>query len=237
MSGLPPVAILAGGLATRLRPETETIPKARVEVAGRPFLAWQLELLARSDIREAVLCCGYRGEQIEAFAVGGAAFGLRVRYSFDGARLLGTAGAIRNALPLLGPEFFVLYGDSYLECDYGAVAEAFARSGKQALMTVYRNEEALDRSNVEFADGAIRVYDKRRRTAAMRHIDYGLGVFRASAFAAVPEGEPADLADVYAALLAKGELAAFEVGRQFYEVGSPDGLAEFRAYMARRTAG
>src|SRR4051794_4872944 len=135
-----PVAILAGGLATRLRPLTETIPKSLVEVAGEPFLAHQLRLLHSHGIRRATLCVGYLGEMVREFAGDGARFGMEVTYSFDGPELRGTAGAVRQALPLLGPAFFVLYGDSYLPCDYAAVERAFLESGKLGLMTVFRNE-------------------------------------------------------------------------------------------------
>src|ERR1700680_2157820 len=120
-----PVAILAGGLATRLRPLTEALPKALVEINGEPFLAHQLRLLSRSGIDRVVLCAAYRGEQIREYAGDGRAFGLRVEYSFDGPQQLGTAGAIRRALPLLGDKFFVLYGDSYLPCDYAAIERTF----------------------------------------------------------------------------------------------------------------
>ena len=149
-----PVAILAGGLGTRLKPLTEAIPKALVEINGKPFLAHQLELLRARGVGRVVLCVGHLGEMIREFAGDGARFGVEVRYSFDGAALRGTAGALRNALPLLRGRFFVLYGDSYLTCDYAAVERAFMESGKPALMTVFRNEGRWDRSNVEFDGGA-----------------------------------------------------------------------------------
>jgi NDP-sugar pyrophosphorylase family protein len=228
-----PVAILAGGLATRLRPITETIPKALIEVAGEPFLGHQLRLLSGAGIRHAVLCVGYLGEQVRAYAGDGSAFGLGVQYSFDGPQLLGTGGAIKRALPLLGDSFLVVYGDSYLPCDYGAVAQAFLDSGKPALMTVFRNRGQWDPSNVEFSDGRILAYDKANRTPRMQHIDYGLGVFRRQAFDGVPDDRPHDLAAVYQSLLRQGELAAWESPRRFYEIGSPDGIRELTEYLSR----
>ena len=228
-----PVAILAGGLATRLRPITETIPKALVEINGQPFLGHQLELLARSGIRRVVLCLGYRAEQIQEYAGDGSSFGLHVDYCLDGPKLLGTAGAIRRALPQLGPSFFVLYGDSYLPCDYAAIEQTFTGSGKAGLMTVFRNEGQWDVSNVEFRGGRIVAYDKSNRTAAMHHIDYGLGVFRREVFDAVPEGQPGDLAALYQDLLRRGELAAFEAATRFYEIGSPEGIRELAELLAQ----
>ena len=232
---LPPVAILVGGLATRLRPLTEKVPKALLDLGGEPFVAHQLRLLRSRGVDEVVLCAGFLGEQIRDAVGDGDRFGLRVRYSFDGPRQLGTGGAVRQALPLLGERFFVLYGDSYLECDYGAVEGAFLASGRPALMVVYRNEGRFEPSNVEFDGGRIRAYDKRQRTPAMRHIDYGLGMFHRSAFASVPECEPLDLAEHYQALLGRGELAGHEVAERFYEGGSLPGLEELRVHLGLHT--
>jgi NDP-sugar pyrophosphorylase family protein len=233
-----PIAILAGGLATRLRPVTETIPKALIEIAGEPFLGHQLRLLSRGGIRRAVLCVGYLGEQIREYAGDGSAFGLRVEYAFDGPQLLGTAGAIQRALPLLGDAFLVIYGDSYLPCDYAAAAQAFLDSGKLGLMTVYRNQGQWDSSNVEFSGGRILAYDKANRTPRMHYIDYGLGAFRREAFAprhgsSVPENVPLDLAAVYQSLLRQGELAAWESSQRFYEIGSPEGIRELTELLSR----
>jgi len=228
-----PVAILAGGLATRLRPVTETVPKALVDVNGEPFLAHQLRLLVRHGFTHVVLCVGYRGAQIQEYAGDGRSFGLRIDYSFDGPELLGTAGAIRRALPLLGHAFFVLYGDSYLACDYAAVERAFLESGQPGLMTVFRNEGRWDSSNVEWAGGHILKYDKLNRTPAMTHIDYGLGAFHSSAFASVPEGRSYDLAAVYQELVSRWKLAAYEVHERFYEVGSLAGIHELSAFLTR----
>ena len=223
---LMPVVILAGGYATRLRPLTEHIPKALIDVAGRPFLWHQLQLLKRHGVRQVVLAVGYLGEQIQERFGDGSEVGVQLQYSFDGPSLLGTAGAIRRALALLPEEFFVLYGDSYLTCDYGAVEAAFRASGRSGLMTVYRNEGLLDSSNVEYDGSRILRYDKTNRTPAMRHIDYGLGAFHRSAFASVPDGKRCDLVEVYQSLLRAGGLASFEVQERFYEIGSPEGLRD-----------
>ncbi len=234
---LLPVAILAGGLATRLRPLTETIPKAMLDVNGSPFIAHQLKLLAAAGMGQVVICAGHLGEMIRDYVGDGAQFGLQASYCFDGPKLLGTAGALRKALPLLGPRFHVVYGDSYLPCDYRAIQNAFIQSGRSGLMTVYCNDGQYDTSNVEYADGAIIAYDKKNRTPAMRHIDYGLGLLRAEAFEQVPDGAHFDLADLYAGLLAAGQLAAYEVPERFYEVGSMAGLEEFRRFLTTNQKG
>ncbi len=229
-----PVAILAGGLATRLRPITNTIPKALIEINGQPFLAHQLRLLASRGIERVVLCVGYLGEMVREFAGDGSRFGLEIAYSFDGPVLRGTAGAIHQALPLLGESFFVLYGDSYLTCDFSEVARHFQASGKTALMTVFRNEGQWDASNVEFANGRILAYDKKNRTPRMRHIDYGLGVVDRRAFAGMAPGTVAGLAEFYQELLERDELAAFEVAERFYEIGSVEGIQELSEVLKTR---
>ncbi len=226
-----PAAILAGGLATRLRPLTGKIPKSLVPIDGEPFVAYQLRLLKDRGLDRVVLCVGHLSEMIQAFVGGGEAFGLKVDYSCDGPVSLGTAGALRNALPLLGEAFFVVYGDSYLPCDFAAVESAFLTSGKAGLMTVFRNEGRWDSSNVEFQAGRVVDYNKRELTPRMHHIDYGLGAFHESVFAALPPG-PCDLAGVYQSLMAQNELAAMEVTERFYEVGSHAGLAEFKQFLS-----
>jgi NDP-sugar pyrophosphorylase family protein len=231
-----PVAILAGGLATRLRPITETIPKALVPVAGEPFLGHQLRQLRAQGLRRVVVCAAYLGEMIKAEFGGGQSYGMGIEYSLDGPRLLGTGGALRRALPLLGDRFFVLYGDSYLSVRYDEVKQAFLESGKAALMTVFANEDHWDTSNVFFRNGEIVVYDKKNHGPEMRHIDYGLGVLSAEVLKRWPEDEPFDLADVYQLLTAENQLAGYEVTERFYEIGSPAGLAELDALLRTRQA-
>lgn len=226
-----PVAILAGGLATRLGPITEKIPKALVAVADRPFLAHQLRLVQKSGLRKVVLCVSHRGEMIEQEFGNGSDVGMELSYSYDGPALLGTGGALKKALPLLGAKFLVLYGDSYLPIDYSAPARAFVASGKPGLMTVFKNENRWEPSNVWFEGGEIRRYNKKTFTPEMKHIDYGLGALRAEAFSSWPDGKAFDLADVYQRLIGQGKLAGFEVNHRFYEIGSPSGLAELDALL------
>jgi MurNAc alpha-1-phosphate uridylyltransferase len=237
-----PVVILAGGLATRLRPLTERIPKILIDIAGRPFAEHQLELLRRAAISDVVYCLGYLGEQVADALADGSRWGMRFTYVFDGPRPLGTGGALMRALPHLtnmaspqGDPFFVMYGDSYLECDMSAVERSFRSSGKSGLMTVFRNENQWDRSNVTFDRGRIVRYNK-AADATMHHIDYGLGVLTPEAFAPWAGTEEAfDLALVYQRLIDGNALAGFEVERRFYEIGSLEGLEELRVKLQAGT--
>lgn len=226
-----PVAILAGGLATRLRPLTEKIPKALIEVAGQPFILRQLSYLRGQGVTRVVLCTGYLGEQIESIVGDGKPLGVDVSYSPDGPVLLGTGGALRKALPLLGKQFFVLYGDSFLPCDFRKVQAAYESGAKPALMTVLKNENRWDKSNVLFQEGKLIEYNKSFPRTEMEHIDYGLGILSAEELMEYPPGESLDLADVYHRLSLKGLLMGFEVNQRFYEIGSHSGLRETESYF------
>jgi len=229
---LPPLALLAGGLATRLLPVTAVIPKSMVEVAGEPFIAHQLRLLSRKGVSKVVICNGHLGEQIEAYVGDGRQFGCQVQYSRDAGSPLGTGGAVKRAVTLLGQQFMVMYGDSYLDAPFREIHQRFCSSGLPALITIYRNDNRWDDSNIEAVDGVIQRYSKVQRTSSMSHIDYGIGVFEASVFEAWP-AEVFDLADLYSRLADAHSLAAYEVHERFYEIGSPKGLAETNAMLTR----
>jgi len=226
-----PIAILAGGLATRLRPITENIPKALVKVAGKPFIRHQLAYLKAQGLAEVVMCTGYLGEMIEADIGDGSAFGLKVRYSPDGNKLLGTGGALKRALPMLGDSFFVLYGDSFLPIDFAAVEQDFIASGKPAIMTVLENGNRWDNSNVIYRDHQIVEYNKVRYRPEMTHIDYGLGAMRREVLDNATGDESFDLAEIYHRLSVTGQLAGHEVHQRFYEIGSFKGLSETEEFL------
>jgi NDP-sugar pyrophosphorylase family protein len=226
---LPPICILAGGLATRLGETARDTPKGLLEVAGEPFLVHQVRLLASHGARNVVLCVGYLGEQI-VDRIGDELAGVRIQYSHDGPRPVGTLGAIRQAAPLLGARFLVLYGDTYLRIGYGDAAAQWARSGLPAMMTVLRNDGRWDVSNAAFDGERVTAYDKRAPGADMRWIDYGLGGLEAGALGAVGD-EVSDLADLYHELARRGELFGFAASQRFYEA-----LAETSEFLAAQGA-
>jgi NDP-sugar pyrophosphorylase family protein len=228
-----PVAILAGGKATRLGALTAERPKALIEVAGRPFIDHQLDLLKRHGAERVVLCIGHFGEQIEAHVGDGSRYGLSVTYAYDGPVLQGTAGAIRDAVDHLGDICWVVYGDSYLDFDYSAAAAAFEGRLEPALMTVFRNEGRWDTSNVTFDGRCVTRYDKRSPDPSMLFIDYGATILRQAAINRIPRSGAADLADLYAELAGEGSMAGYEVTTRFYEIGSADGLAELNSVLTR----
>ena len=235
-SDSPPLALLAGGLATRLGSLTARVPKSLLHVAGEPFIAHQLRFLAAQGVRIIIICCGHFGEQIEGFVSDGGQFGCRVRYSYDGPKPLGTGGAIRKALPLLGPCFWVMYGDSYLTAPFAPVLHAFRTSDPPALMTVYANANRWDTSNVLFRDGKVLCYDKSGLDRGMHHIDYGLGLYSAAIFQQLPDSR-FDLANLQMRLVDQGLMAGHEVAERFYEIGSVSGLRETDSFLREALRG
>ncbi len=226
---LPPICILAGGLGTRLGAAVRDTPKPLLEVAGEPFLIHQLRLLARYGARTVVLCVGYLGERIER-QIGTEQFGIALRYSYDGPTLIGTLGAVRQAAPLLGRRFLVLYGDTYLRIDYADVSGAWAASGLPAVMAVLRNQGRWDTSNVVFDGSLVSCYDKRSPDSSMKWIDYGLGGMTAGSLELVGP-EVCDLADLYHELSVRGRLLGYEASERFYEIGSPAALREAGRFL------
>lgn len=229
---LYPVLILAGGLATRLQPITHSIPKALVEVAGKPFIEHQLLLLKANGVHDVIILAWYKGEMIRDFVQDGKRYGMDVVYVFDGPKPLGTGGAIRKALTIMNGPFFSLYGDSYLPCDYEAIQSYFDEHQKPALMTIYPNHGQWDDSNVEIVNGKIFAYDKNNPTQRMNYIDYGLGLFQPEVFKPLAEDEPFDLADIYRKLIIEYNLLPYVVHERFYEIGSFEGLQELDALLS-----
>jgi NDP-sugar pyrophosphorylase family protein len=226
-----PLAILAGGYATRLGALTAETPKCLIEINGRPFVDWQLDLLAQNGYSDFVFCVSYKSDVVQEYLGDGSARGIKIQYSLDGETQLGTGGAIQNALPLLGNSFGVIYGDSYLPINYLSVEGEFLSSKTNALMTVYENRDQFDTSNVEFVNGKLINYKKGSNTRYMRHIDYGITFFRESAFHSWRDWSVFDLSEVCHQLATQGQLLGYEVFERFYEIGSVQGIEEFSQYL------
>ncbi len=226
------VAILAGGKATRLGDLSKTQPKSMIDAGGRPFLEHQLEFLRDAGVGDVVLCIGHMGEQIKSYFGNGKRFGVAIEYSIEPVPM-GTAGALKHAQPFLGDIFFTMYGDSFLSVDFARVADHFETDNKLALMTVYRNHDRHDRSNTIVEGNLVKHYSKKERTGGMVHIDYGVNLFRKEVLDMIPAGEFHSLEDLFPRLIDSGQLLAYEITERFYEIGSTQGLDEFRQLVER----
>lgn len=226
--------ILAGGLATRLGSKTRDLPKSLLEIAGRPFVAWQLERLKSSGFAEVVLCVGHLGEQVEAFVGDGRRFALAVRYSHDGERLLGTAGALKKAAPLLSERFLVTYGDSYLPFDYAAPLRDLEAHGEAlGTLAVFRNRGRWDTSNTRVTGQLVIAYDKSARSNDFEYIDYGTTALSRRALDWIAAQGAPGFDELLHELAKAGKLRAFKAAERFYEIGSERGFSELGAYLGR----
>ncbi len=226
------VAILSGGLGTRLGDLTKNRPKSLVKVQGKPFLEYQLALLKQAGITNIVLCTGYMGEQIKSQFGNGGKWGINIKYSSED-KPLGTAGALKKAEALLEDTFFTMYGDSYLFLDFSHIMSYFESQKKLALMTVYKNYDRYDRSNTVVEGNLVKKFSKQEKTKDMVYIEYGANIFRKEVLEMIPEDQFYSLDELFPRLIEMGELLAFEVKERFYEIGSPQGLKEFEEYLRR----
>jgi len=225
--------IIAGGLATRLYPVTKKIPKSMIDINDEPFISHQLKLLKKNGINEVIICAGYLGEMIKNFTGDGRKFGLNIKYSFDGEKLLGTGGAVKKAINLLPDTFFIMYGDSYLPVDFQKISDYFNKNDKNALMTVMENSDKFDMSNVIYQNNKIIKYDKKEKVPEMNYIDYGLGIFKKNIFSNIKENEVIDLANIYKNLIEKDDLLGYEIKERFYEIGSFTGIEDLKIFLRK----
>lgn len=223
--------ILAGGFGMRMRPVTKSLPKALLKVRGKCFLEHQIDLLKKSGFRALVLCVHYRADLIRADFGDGSAVGVEITYSEEIEKPLGTAGALKNAAPLLHDPFMVIYGDSYLPVDYGEIVSYFAEHDEPALMTVYKNDNRYDTSNVRIDGERVVAYDKRNTSGNLVYIEYGLNIFRKSVLDLIPAGRSYSLGELFKELIRKRQLIAFETAQRFYEIGSREGLRDMENYL------
>jgi MurNAc alpha-1-phosphate uridylyltransferase len=224
--------ILAGGLATRLRPITEKIPKALIKINGIPFIDYQLNYLKKQGITNVVVCTGFLAEQIVDYVGNGSRYGLKVVYSNDGEKLLGTGGAIKNAASFLDEDFFVLYGDSFLPIEFNPIYNKFKHNKPPALMTILENNNQWDKGNVIFNGKQIRLYDKKNFSDKMNYIDYGLSICKKEIFTKMTYNL-FDLAEIFTTLSKLNQLDFYEVNQRFYEIGSLQGIEDFSNFALR----
>lgn len=233
------VVVLMGGLGTRLKDYTKACPKSLVDVCGRPFFDYQLDLLTAWGFKDFLFLIGYRAEMIEEHYGDGSDRGISIKYSYDGEKLLGTGGAVRSAMKYLADDFLLIYGDSFMDIDYAETLYRYEKgkaAGARALMTVLRNNNRFDKSNVVMDGERLVLYDKHNPTPEMDYIDYGVCMYERSLFEGFDEDEAFDIAVIQHELSVKGQMTAQIVTKRFYEIGSPQSLAEFSAYVTKRFA-
>lgn len=221
------MVIFCGGLGTRLKPITEKIPKSMIIINGKPFLEYQLEILKKNDIRNIVLCIGYLGEKIKEYFKDGKKFSVNISYSEEKGKLLGTGGALKNAKNLLDKRFFTMYGDGYLLLNFKDIWNCFNKFIKIGMLTVYKNYNRYDRSNVTVKGNYVTGFYKDKSKRGLVFIDEGVSILRKDVIDLIPSNTEYSLNDVFIELIERKELLAYRTSQRFYEIGSKNGLDEF----------
>ena len=225
------IAILTGGLGTRLNKLTTKTPKSLILIDNKPFLEYQIDFLKEGGIKDIVLCTGHLGEQIHRHFGSGKKYALNIKYSHED-KPLGTAGALKKSQDLLNDTFFTMYGDSYVFVNFGEIMSYFKSQDKLALMTVYHNSDRYDRSNTSIQGNLVKKYSKKDRSKDTEYIDYGVNIFRKSVLDLIPQNQFYSLEDLLPNLIKQEQLLAYEVYDRFYEIGSPEGLEDFENFIA-----
>jgi NDP-sugar pyrophosphorylase family protein len=226
-----PVVIIAGGLATRLKSRAHDRPKSMLVVNEKPFIDWQLNMLASQGVEKVIICIGNKGDQIASFVGNGSRYGIEIFYSSDGEFLLGTGGAVQKASKLVQGKFLVTYGDSYLPISFFEFSKKFEDSKKNSAMAVYKNDNLYDKSNIDFIDGEILTYSKNDVHKKFKYIDYGLLGLNSNTFPFREHNSEWDLSILLNKLVIQKEILGIEVHNRFYEIGSESGIFDLEIYM------
>jgi NDP-sugar pyrophosphorylase family protein len=229
-----PVVILAGGLATRLQSLKKKLPKALIKISGKPFIYHQLTYLRKEGIKKVIICIGYLGDRIKNYVGNGKKFDIEVLYSKDWPHLLGTGGAIKNALPLITDKFFILYGDTFLPINYKDIVKFHLKNKSKSVITIIKNKGMWDKSNINFKNNKIIEYNKFNNGLEMEYIDYGLSLLSKDIFNKYPPKKSFDLSVIFRQLIIQKKLLGFEVYKRFYEIGSIKGLRQTKKFLKKK---
>lgn len=230
--GLIQAVILAGGLGTRMRPLTYRLPKPMLPVLHRPFLEYQIELLAANGIKRFLLLVSYLGKSIEdRFGKGGS--GLEIAYSYE-ASPLGTGGALKNAEPLLDEDFLVINGDTLLDIEYAALADRFRSRTAMAMIVAHRNQSKKVASNLAIdAADVVQEYEKRLPTGD--YVDAGVVALRKLVLKMIPAAQKCSFEqEVFPKLISKGQMLAWRTGQPFFDIGTPEGLESLETHLSKK---
>jgi NDP-sugar pyrophosphorylase family protein len=233
---IPSVAILMGGLGTRIQALSSSTPKSLIKIASRPFIDWQLDYLEDQGVQDVVLCLGHLGQDIENHIHNHPRKKLNIKLSYDGPKPLGTGGAIINALHLLTEDFFVIYGDSYFSESFSLkkMYEVYQQSSIPACMAIFHNQQNFDRSNVDFDQAPFIQYKKSKKQNSMEWIDYGISILSKKLLEPLPKALGIDLADFFQEISYKNQMIGFPATERFYEIGSYEGIAATETWLLQQ---
>ena len=218
--------ILSGGKGTRVKKYTSKIPKCLIKVNGKPFLYHQLKYLKKYKVKNILISSGYLGEKINLYVKNHINF-LNVKVVNDGKKLLGTGGAVVNSLKYLKKNFFIIYGDSYLNFNL----KKMVNKRKLATMAIYKNKDQYDKSNIILKKTNKILYIKNKKNKNLFYIDYGVSYINKKIFKGLKKNVRFELSDFYEMISKKNKLSSFKVKKRFYEIGSYKGIKDIKNYL------
>ena len=233
-----PIFILAGGLATRLRPKTLKIPKYILEVCGRPFVFHQIELLKKNGFQKFIISSGYLEKKIKYTIKNSDLNKNKIDIRKDGKKLLGTGGAVINSLKYLPNIFCLIFGDSYLPINYKKYIDRFDIKKYDCLITVYKNNNKYCLSNINIVGNKIKRYKKLKiKNKNYKYINYGFMIFKKDFFKNYlsQKGEKLDLDLMLEESIKNNKTQFLKVKKTFFEIGSNEGIARLENYLKQRT--
>ncbi len=227
--------ILAGGRGERLRPWTDIRPKPMIEIHGKPFLEYNLEMLREQGVERVVLLLGYLAEVVQDYFGDGSRWGLHINYSVTPVED-NTGLRLKRAEHLLDDCFLLLYCDNYWPMRLERMWQHFLSSGAPALLTVYGNKDGYTKDTLAVDAGFISAFDKKRLTPGLKGVEISYGIFRKDLVTSLPEGNISFEETLYPVLAREHKLAAFVTDHRYYSVGSAARLPLTEAFLARRPA-
>ena len=225
------LVILAGGLATRIRPITNNKAKALIEINGKPFIYWQLKYYIKQGVKNFVFLLGFKGEEIEGYIKKNNYFNVNISFYYDGNQLRGTGGSILQSINKFPENFFVLYGDTLLQIDLNDMYNFYDKNNHQITMSIYKNKSMYDKSNVQKLSHNKITYNKDNLQNDMSYIDYGISILNKKIFISNTDKTLTDLSSFYKGISSKNKLFGYEVFKRFYEIGSFEGIKQTQSFV------
>ena len=221
--------ILSGGKGTRVKKYTKKIPKCLIEINGKPFLYHQLEYLKKNNIKNVIVSVNYLGGKISSYLKKNIDF-INTKIVNDGKRPLGTGGAIIKSLRFLKKNFYIIYGDSYLNFNL----KKLAKKKNLATMAIFRNNNKYDKSNIELKKLGKIFYHKNNENKKLKYIDYGVSYVNKRIFKEIKKNIKFNLPDFFDEISKRNMLSGYKVIKRFYEIGSYNGIKDLKNYLKKK---
>ncbi len=207
------------------------IPDSLIDVEGRPFMEYQLELLKEYSVTDIIVCPGYLGENIHFYFSNSKDFGLNIRYSDNIARDFGTGGILKKSLSLLESHFYVLYGDSYFPINYSGIMDFFKKSGKMGLFLVYKDHDFEKKGSIIISNRLVKDFDPQNQEKDMPYKYSNVCILAKKIFNLLSGEQFIALEDIFKYLIERDELLSFEISKPNIEISTQQGFDQFKKYM------